>query len=133
MSSSSSIKALEELRRLRGGRGGRDVSIAATIDAVANNAAQTQKKLGELIEIWERHVPPTICERTALTGIRNGVLQVIVDSSASAFELDRLLRGGMLQALIREYRGTLLRVKWRIAGEGPARAAVKTKRVTKKK
>jgi hypothetical protein len=110
------VNELEELRRLRGNRS-RDISIASTIAATASAAASTHKKLGELIEIWERHVPANIANRTTLLGIRAGVLNVSVDSSSTAFELDRLLRSGLLNELRREYRGTLSRVKWKIASE----------------
>jgi hypothetical protein len=42
---------------------------------------------------------------------------VSVDSSSAAFELDRLLRGGLTNELGRRFRGTLVRVKIRNAGK----------------
>lgn len=113
---SQAIKQLEELRKLRGNRT-RDVSIAAAVQATANQAANTQRKLGELIEIWERRVPAAIANRSTLIGIRAGVLNITIDSSSAAFELDRLLRIGLINVLRSEYRGTLTRVKWKIAVE----------------
>jgi hypothetical protein len=113
---SYAIKQLEELRKLRGSRV-RDISIATAVEATANQAASTQRKLGELIEIWERQVPAAIANRSTLIGIRAGVLNITIDSSSAAFELDRLLRSGLINALRSEYRGTLTRVKWKIAAE----------------
>jgi hypothetical protein len=114
--SSPAIQQLEKLRRLRGNRS-RDVSIASAIEAAANAAAHTQKKLGELIELWECHVPSAIANHTTLTGVRAGVLHVTADSSSAAFELDRILRGGLINDLRRGYRGTLTRVRVKIASE----------------
>jgi len=112
-----SIHQIEKLRKLRA-RPARDLSIAGVIADAASTAARTHKKLGELIELWERLVPADIAAHTSLTGLRGGVLHLIVDSSSTSFELDRLLRCGLTDQLRRQYRGTLVRVKTRIGRIG---------------
>jgi hypothetical protein len=104
-----------ELLRQRRGRSGRDVSIAKLIAATADQAARTHKNLGALIELWEQIVPADVAAHTALIGLRAGVLHVRVDSSSMAYDLDRLLRGGLTDTLRRGFRGTLVRVKTRVA------------------
>ena len=93
----------------------RDLSIADVVSATADHAERTHKKLGTLIELWEELVPADIACHTSLSGLRTGVLHVVVDSSSAAFELDRLLRGGLTNELRKRFRGTLVRVKTRTA------------------
>ncbi|MCI0674605.1 MAG: DUF721 domain-containing protein [Phycisphaerales bacterium] len=120
---SRSLQQLQDLLAART-RPSRNLSIAPVIAATADNASRTHKKLGELIEIWETVVPEPLARHTSLTGLRRGVLQVTVDSSSSLFELDRQLRSGLTDQLRREFRGTLVRVKTRIAGAATAPARV---------
>jgi hypothetical protein len=111
---SGSLQPLHDLLARRA-RPGRDLSIAPLIAATADSASRAHKKLGELIEVWETVVPPSLACHTSLTGLRRGVLHVTVDSSSSLFELDRQLRSGLTDQLRREFRGSLVRVKARIA------------------
>ncbi len=104
------IKQLQEWR----GRKPRDLSIAAVLGAAVDDAAKSHRKLGELIELWRELLPEEVAAQTVLTGIRNGVLHVKVSSSATMFEVDRLLRGGVEAELRRRFRGSLSRVKTRI-------------------
>jgi hypothetical protein len=109
---SSPARQIEQIRKLRVRRE-RDTSIADVISRTADHASRTQKKLGELIALWEELVPAELAAHTSLTGYRAGVLHVIVDSSPIAFDLDRLLRGGLTEELRRRFRGTMTRVKTR--------------------
>ena len=115
----SPIRQLEMLRKHRGTRE-RDPSIARTIAGTAQHAQRTQRKLGQLIALWEELMPADLASHTSLAGLRNGVLHVIVDSSSAAYELDRLLRGGLTVQLQQRFRGSLVSVKTRIGKlEGP--------------
>lgn len=119
--------ALQRIGQLQAWRGRRpfDPSIAGFVSAVADGAQRTQRRLGELAELWQELLPPEIANQTALAGLRGGVLQVTADSSAVSFELDRLLRGGVEADLRRRYRGTLVRIRIRVeqiaAGANAAR------------
>ena len=106
---------IETLRRYRAAAH-RDLSIANLVSTTANQARRTQKKLGDLAAAWHALVPPHLADHTSLTDYRGGVLHATVDCAASMFELDRLLRSGLLADLRREFSGTLVRVKLRVAG-----------------
>lgn len=107
---SDAVHRLQLLRRFRG-RPDIDVSIREMVAAAGADAKRTQERLGELIAIWEELVPAGLVERTRIAGLRAGVLRVEVDTSATAFELDRRLRGGLEHELRRRHRATLNRVR----------------------
>ena len=109
----SPIQQLQMLREYRGVRE-RDSSIGKLVAGTAQHAQRTQRKLGQLIALWEELVPADLASHTSLSGLRHGVLHVIVDSSSAAYELDRMLRGGLTQQLQARFRGSLVRVKARI-------------------
>lgn len=113
MSMMNSTRQLELLRGYRTRRE-RDVSISMMVGDIAIHAERTRRRMGELIELWERLVPAELASRTSLSGLRGGVLHVIVESSSANYELDRLLREGLTQELRRNFRGTLMRIKTRI-------------------
>ena len=115
------ISEIEKLRNLRS-RKGRDLSILGAIEGVQANARRSHKKLGELIDLWIELLPEELVAGSSLRGIRGGLLQVAVESSAVLYEIDRRLREGLLQELRSRYHGTLVRVKLRMeAGEQPDR------------
>lgn len=107
---------LREIRNLQEWRVRRpaDLSIAQLVAGAAASATRTQRRMGELIELWRLLMPEELVDRTVLAGLRNGVLQVKVDSAATAFEVDRLMRGGLESQLRAGYRGSLVRVKTRV-------------------
>lgn len=107
------LKELQHLQALRG-RKPRDLGIGRLIEAAEENATRTHKRLGELIELWQELLPADVASRTALSGVQRGVLQVRVDSAATAFEVDRLLRSGLEKELRSRYRGSFVRVKTRV-------------------
>ncbi len=101
---------LEQLRRWRS-RPDRAVAIEPLIAARLKEAKRLQKTLGSFVELWETVLPDELAERTQVTGLRSGVVQVTVDSSATAYELDRRLREGLEQQMRRAFGKTLVRVK----------------------
>ncbi len=105
-----SLANLRRLRELRE-RKPRDDSISGLIESQKSRAGKAQKQLGELAELWTELLPESLCARTTLMSMRGGVLHVAADSSSVSFELDRLLREGLLQKLRGRFGGTLTRVK----------------------
>ena len=101
---------LEQLRRWRS-RPDRAVAIEPLIAARLKEARRHQKTLGSFVELWETVLPDELAGRTRVTGLRNGVVQVTVDSSATAYELDRRLREGLEQQMRRAFGKTLVRVR----------------------
>ena len=106
-------EAAREIQRLGASRArfARELSIAAILTATRKQATDVHRRLGELIELWEELVPQEIAAHTTLAALKGGVLHVTVDSSSIAYELDRLLREGLVITLRRRYRSTLTRVK----------------------
>ncbi len=107
---SDALKTLERLRRLRS-RPGPDTSIAELVAATARDAMRTHKRLGSLIQLWESLIPKDLANHTRVSGIRGGVGHVVVDSAATAYELDRHLRGGLEDQIRQRYPATLTRIK----------------------
>ena len=71
--------------------------------------ARPHKQLSAVADQWQQLVPGELVEHTRLEGLRRGVLKVSVDSSSRLYELDRLLREGLAQQLIRSCGGSGLR------------------------
>jgi hypothetical protein len=115
-------RAAREIDRLRAARAWRtkDLAITDIVAAAQRQATEVYRRLGELIELWEAHVPEEIAAHTRLTAVRGGVLHVAVDSSAIAYELDRFLREGLLLTLRQQHRRTLTRVKVTLAPMKPS-------------
>lgn len=110
------IRAAVEIEHLRSHRArlGRDLAIGASIRATADVARKTNGRLGDLIDLWNELVPAHLARHTSIAGLRRGVLHISVDTSAAAFELDRLLRGGLTHDLRKRFRGSLIRIKTRV-------------------
>jgi hypothetical protein len=86
-------------------------SIGGLVSAVAVEAQQAQKRLGSFVDLWEGLVPPEVASHTKVVGLRGGVAHVTVDTSSTAYQIDRCLREGLEQQLRRAYGKTLTRVK----------------------
>src|SRR5262245_27984785 len=112
---SNASRQLERLREHRA-RPGRDVSIAADVARTAVETSRVHKKLGQFIELWERFVPPDLAAQTSVVSLRGGNVQVQAESAAAAFELDRLLRTGLLVQLRASFPAPLARVKVKVGG-----------------
>jgi len=70
------------------------------------------RKLGQLSEIWEEHVPSQFCRKTRLASLNRGVLTVQVPDSSIAYDLERMLAAGVEQSIRHAFRGgTLRRIK----------------------
>ena len=104
---------IEQLRRHRA-RPGHDLAIGDSVRATADVARKTNDRLGDLIDLWNELVPGHLVRHTSIAGLRRGVLQINVDTSSAAFELDRLLRGGLTHELRKRFRGSLARIKTRV-------------------
>ncbi len=104
---------LDEIRRLQAlrGRPERETSISPLVAGKAAEARRAERGLGSFVDLWEGVMPQELALRTRVTGLRGGVVQVTVDSSSTAWELDRLLREGLQEQLRRAYGRTLLRVR----------------------
>lgn len=103
-----------ERRRALAARRQRDLSIAGAIDGIRRKSKQANRRLGELVSLWEELLPSDFVAQTRMTSLRGGVLRVTVASSAIGYELDRRLREGLLADLRSRFGGTLARVTVRV-------------------
>jgi predicted nucleic acid-binding Zn ribbon protein len=106
---------IEQLRNWRA-RPDREAAIGPLVEARLADAERTRKRLGSFVELWETVLPGDLASHTRVTGIRGGVVQVSVDTSATAYELDRRLREGLEEQMRRAYGKTFVRVKITVGG-----------------
>ena len=108
---------IEQLRKWRA-RPDFEVAIGSLIEAKLVEARRVRKRLGSFVELWETLLPDELASNTRVTAIRGGVVHVTVDTSASAYELDRRLREGLEQQMRRAYGKTFVRVKVKVGSLG---------------
>jgi hypothetical protein len=104
------LEQLQQLRELRQFKG-RDLSLGTAIARVREQVGKSDRKLTQLIELWRELIPEHLQLHATPTSIRGGTLHVEVNCAATAYEVDRLMRGGMEQTLRLRFNGTLVRVK----------------------
>ncbi len=101
-------KHLDRLREWRN-HAERDVSMDFLKDFLKQEVERPYKQLHEIAEVWEKMVPATVVKNTRLESLARGVLRVAVGSSATLYELDRLLRSGLEREIIRAHKGPAFR------------------------
>jgi hypothetical protein len=69
------------------------------------------RQLGELARAWDQIVPEEFQEHTALESFCRGTLTVLVDSAPHRYQLETLLREGLLRSLTQRFSGALNRVR----------------------
>lgn len=87
----------------------RDVSPGFIKQLFEQQIAKPYRQLRGLGELWPQLVPADLLPHTSLQAFNRGVLRVGVDSSARLYELDRLLRQGLLRQLISAFKAGSLR------------------------
>lgn len=99
---------LEQLKQWRN-RPERDLSMTFVNDLFKRQIERPHKQVRAVVVLWEQLLPPKLLEHCRLESLRGGVLRVAVDSSERLYELDRRLRGGLEQELIRALPATAVR------------------------
>ncbi len=92
----------------------RDLGIGRAIGGIRREVSSKRRRLGILIEPWEHLVPEDIKRRSRVDGLRGDTLMVTVDSPATSWQLDRLLRGGLTQSFARASADRIRRVRVRV-------------------
>ncbi|HAI11178.1 MAG TPA: hypothetical protein DCM28_05695 [Phycisphaerales bacterium] len=104
-------KHLDNLRQWRNFKA-KDVSMDFLNPWFKNQVTKPFKQLKGIGEVWANGVPPEILAKSRLERYSRGTLTVTVDSSATLYELDRLLRSGLQQELTQASRpASLNRIK----------------------
>lgn len=99
----SPARRLEQLRAVKV-RPDHDGSIAAELARVREALARDERRLGGIGQVWDEHCPADHAPRTEVLGVLRGVLRIRVADDATRFCLERWLRGGGSQAIIRASR-----------------------------
>eukprot|EP00919_Chromeraceae_sp_WS-2016_P041310 GHVR01098492.1.p1 GENE.GHVR01098492.1~~GHVR01098492.1.p1 ORF type:complete len:161 (-),score=10.03 GHVR01098492.1:295-777(-) len=108
----ASIDRLRKLRCLPE----RNLTITATVDQYRREASKSRRGMGNFVDAWEAVVPAEIAATSRVRGVRGGIARIGVVDSATSYEIDQQLRGGMLAELRLAFGGTLRRVKLEIDG-----------------
>lgn len=89
------------IERLRGWRvrPTRTTSMARLLPNLKRQFTRTHKQVGAFADAWDRCAPPALRDRCKVEAMRGGTARVTASSSAIVFQLDRALRGGLLQEL----------------------------------
>ncbi|MBN1942477.1 MAG: DUF721 domain-containing protein [Phycisphaerae bacterium] len=90
----------------------RVTSLGATLGVLMKQRlGRRVKQLSELAILWDEVIPENLRRHTALENFRQGVLTVTVDSASHRFQLQTLLKGGILKAVQQRFRGALDRIR----------------------
>ena len=78
---------------------------------VKHQLGKRVRQLHQLAEVWDELLPDAIAEHTALESFSRGTLTVMADTAAHRFQLESLLRGGLLRMLQQRLGSSLAKVK----------------------
>lgn len=95
---------LDRLRKYRN-RTMPDQSLAFMANQFKREVAGPFKQLEQAGQVWQQLVPEALVSRTRLIRVFRGVLHVGVDSSATMYELDRLMRDGLERQITTSIKG----------------------------
>jgi hypothetical protein len=104
-----------QLKRLRKWRAmsKKDTSINDTLQAMRKGLRKSSRQSTSVVEAWDVLVPSHIARQATIVSMRSGVLEVVTDGSAIAYQLNRLVRSGLLRDLQLASKGTLRKIKIR--------------------
>ncbi len=104
---------IEQLRKWRARRK-KDLRIDSEMNTICRSLKKTNTQLLKLREHWNELVPERLNQVAIPTALQRGVLVVAVDGSPTAYQINRLIRGGLLRQLQQKCNGTLRQIRVRI-------------------
>lgn len=101
------------LERLRGHRvRRRDASgIDGLVATIRRDANRNRTGVGSFVEAWEEEVPEALRSGSSIRSIRGGVARIDVPDAATKYELEQVLRGGLLARLRLRFGQPLRRIR----------------------
>jgi hypothetical protein len=90
-----------ELLQARRTRTARDTSLSPTLIEVSKNLQKQLDSIDPMQQVWNRVIPEELASRAQIR-LDKGILRVSVQDSSIRFALDRLLRAGAQNELIRQ-------------------------------
>lgn len=110
----TALKQIQDLRAWRQRRG-RDQRIGQIIDSMASALEESHRRGGAFVEVWEERLPARLHARTRVISVSRGIAHVAVEGASVRYEVDRLLRSGLLGSLKSSFNGTLYKVRLSVA------------------
>ncbi len=104
---------VEQLREWRK-RKVRDTSIESSILEFRKTLKKTSKQLMQINDAWNDLVPQQLANNAMPTSLRGGVLEVSVTDSSTSYQLNQLIRSGLLLTLQQQCSGTLKQIRIRV-------------------
>lgn len=84
--------------------------MAELVPTLKRQFTRTHKQVGAFADAWDACVPAALRDRCKVDAMRGGRARVTASSSAIVFQLDRALRGGLLQELRSACTATITKV-----------------------
>ena len=84
------------------------------MSVVCRSLRKTNKQLVQIQDAWQEFVPQRLHQVAVPIALHSGVLEVSVDSSPTAFQINRLIRSGLLRQLQQRSGGTLRKIHVRV-------------------
>ena len=106
----SESRKLQNLRNWRGPKE-KNLSIQSELLSLQRTLKKGNKQLVQIAEIWESAVPHHIRENTYPISLKNGVLEIAANGSPTSYQLQRLIREGLLQELKDHCTSSIKRIK----------------------
>ncbi len=104
---------IEQLRKWRS-RKKKELRLDTEMNSFCRSLKKTNSQLLQLREEWNELVPTLLSQVAIPVAFRNGVLEVSVDGSPTAYQINRLVRSGLLRQLQKKCNGTLRQIRVRI-------------------
>ncbi len=106
-------RKLEQLREWRGPKN-RPLTVQQTLSKLKRSLKRSNTQLLQIAEVWKEEVPEFIYEQTHPISLKKGVLEVAVNGSSISYQLQQLIRGGLLQKLQTRMNTPLKKIKVRL-------------------
>ena len=105
---------VEQLREWRK-RKVRDTSIESSLIEFRKSLKKSNKQLTQILQAWDNEVPQQLSQNAIPTSLRAGILEVSVRDSSTSYQLNQLIRTGLLRKLQEQCSGTLKQIRVRIS------------------
>jgi len=105
---------VEQLREWRK-RKIRDTSIESSLIEFRKSLKKSNKQLTQILQAWDNEVPQQLSQNAIPTSLRAGILEVSVRDSSTSYQLNQLIRAGLLRKLQEQCSGTLKQIRVRIS------------------
>ena len=101
---------IEQLQKWRSRRK-KNLRVDLEMQSLCRSLKKTNKHLEQIRETWNDLLPKQLLQVEIPIAFRAGVLEISVDGSPTAYQLNRLIRSGLLRQLQKKCSGSLRQIK----------------------